>query len=201
MITAPVNYGYVWQNQGNDYWVGMYAEEAPYHEKFLAWLDSHKSDFKTVLEVGCGSCVYLTGKPDHFKGLTYTGIDISQSAIDYASANAKAEFIASDFLQWNDDRVFDLVFSHCVVDHVYDPYDFLRLIVAKTGKRAFISTGGFTDWKPKDLNYNADLGFYLNIIPVSEVYAVLRESLSADQFTITPFTNGHIIEINKGAHE
>ena len=202
MITAPAGYGKVWQDQGNDYWVGMYSEEAPYHETFLEWLESHRRDTKSILEVGCGSGVYMTGHPKHFFGMVYTGIDISQSGIDYAKANAGAEFIAEDFLQWDDDRVFDIVFSHCVIDHVYDPYEFLRKIVAKTRKRAFISTGGFTDWKPKDLNYNADLGFYLNTIPLEEVETVLLGMLSASEFTITPFeTYGHIIEINRGVHE
>lgn len=202
MITAPVGYGRVWQNQGNDYWVGMYAEEALYHEIFLKWLARHKDKIKTVLEVGCGSCVYLTEKPEHFEGMTYTGIDISQSGVDYARANVKAELIAGDFLQWDDDRVFDAVFSHCVIDHVYDPYEFLQRIIDKTGKMAFISTGGFTDCKPKDLNYNTDAGFYLNTIPLLEVETVLLASLSASEFTIIPVeTYGHIIIIHRGAHE
>lgn len=199
MITAPAGYGKVWQGQENEYWTGMYAEEAPYHEKFLAWLNTQWGEIETVLEVGCGSCVYLTKNPQHFYGMAYTGIDISQSAIDYITrVGVKAEFIVGDFLQWDDDRVFDLVFSHCTIDHVYDPDEFLRRIVAKTGKMAFISTGGFTDHEPERvMNYDADQGFYLNMIPVPEVEAVLLESLSVNQFTITPFTNGHIIEIQR----
>lgn len=196
MITAPEGYGKVWQGQPNDYWVGMYDEQAPYHALFLQGLDLNRHHIKTVLEVGCGSGVYPIRNAHALEGLTYTGVDISKSAIEYAKEHSTAEFIEADFLQWQDDRVFDLVFSHSVLDHVYDPDEFLRKIVAKTGKLAFISSPSISG-KATELfqDWNADLGFYLNTIPLSRVRYVLRECLSLPEFDIFPFTNGYIIQI------
>lgn len=196
MIAAPEGYGKVWQDQPHEYWVGMYDEQAPYHALFLKGLDLNRHHIKTVLEVGCGSGVYPIKHAHEFEGLAYTGVDISKSAIDYAKANSAAEFIEADFLQWQDDRVFDLAFSHSTLDHVYDPDEFLRKIVAKTGKVAFISSPSISD-KTTELiaDHNADLGFYLNTIPLSRVKYVLRECLSLKEFDIFPFTNGYIIQI------
>lgn len=202
MIAAPEGYGKVWQGQPHEYWVGMYDEQIPYHKLFLQGLDLNRQHIKTVLEVGCGSGVYPIKHAHELEGLTYTGVDISESGIAYAKANSTSEFIAADFLQWQDDRVFDLVFSHSVIDHVYDPDEFLRKIVAKTGKMAFISSPSISDKVTEPVaNWNADLGFYLNTIPLSRVKYVLRESLSLKEFDIFPFTNGYIIQILREPHE
>ena len=64
--------------------------------------------------------------------MSYTGLDFSESGIDYCKQNSDFEFIAGDFIKMDLSGKYDLVFSHAVIDHVYDPDLFLEKIAKAT---------------------------------------------------------------------
>ncbi|OUR97165.1 hypothetical protein A9Q84_12625 [Halobacteriovorax marinus] len=71
---------------------------------------------KDVLEIGCGAGHIF----DHIETrLASAGLDLSSSAIDFASANSSAEFICGDFLKLENHRKWDFIFDshliHCLI--------------------------------------------------------------------------------------
>src|SRR3989442_8316484 len=69
-----------------------------------------RADYQSVLDLGCGygrlAHSFIQG------GLSYTGIDVSQIAIDHAaSANPEGRFFVRDLLTWTTSETFDIVFA------------------------------------------------------------------------------------------
>jgi len=62
---------------------------------------------------------YLSNK-ELFTDIKYTGIDISKIAIEYCKNNFDFEFICGNFIKLNISQKYDLIYSHAVIDHVYD---------------------------------------------------------------------------------
>jgi len=97
-----------------------------------------------VLEIGCG--VGTDGLQFARAGATYTGVDLTDAAIElarknFASAGLKGEFRVADaeHLEFADES-FDLVYSHGVLHHTPDIEAALREIhrVLKPGGRAVV---------------------------------------------------------------
>lgn len=157
MPQRPMNYGEWWRTHphGAEWYQEIFTARQAIHDAFIAWVKATeaatKDHFGAVLEVGCGCAVVY---PDIFAGRHYVGFDFSQKEIDWCVANrsqAGREFFCGDFLEPADRprENFDLVFSHAVVDHVYDIDLFVLACVSKCKPRGWIYLTAYRGWYPE----------------------------------------------------
>ena len=132
-------YGKRWPEQTIEWYKKIHDENYLIHEHFKKYLKS-KNDVNSVLEIGCGKGIYPIFNKELFDKMEYTGIDISPSAVNYCKENSKFLFICDDFIKINLEKNFDLVYSHAVVDHVYDIDAFISKIIDHTNHHAFINS-------------------------------------------------------------
>lgn len=79
-----------------------------------------KTDW-SILDVGCGFGGLLEFLRRRGVNPAYTGVEISQSMIDWAQANiAGARFIQGDFLQWETEETFDFVICNGILTQKLD---------------------------------------------------------------------------------
>lgn len=97
-----------------------------------------------VLDCGCGfgymGMMLLPLLPE---GSTYTGIDFSANMLQegekfLAQEGYHGEFICDDFYKHKFDRHYDITFSQCVMRHLDEPREFLRRMIAQTGKGGLV---------------------------------------------------------------
>ena len=210
---GKTTYGEFWQEKKDsgitEFYDALYEDRPLLHENFVNFVKS-KGDIKTVLEVGCGSGVYPIKFKEMFSNMSYTGLDFSESCIDYCKQNSDFEFIAGDFIKMDLSGKYDLVFSHAVIDHVYDPDLFLEKIVKATEKYAYVSAyrGYFPELKEHKMKWINRLACYHNSLSVNQLKKVLTKcGLGSDEFTIREQENGRrgfgksktetVIEINR----
>ena len=87
----------------------------------------------------------------------------------------------------NLDKKYDLVYSHAVIDHVYDIDEFLRRIVKLCGKYAYVNAyrGFFPNLADHKMNWRDNDHCYYNDLSVTKTKKVLLDSgLSEDEFLI-----------------
>jgi len=183
------SYGKTWQEKdGEDqvkWYDKMHKSHQVQHEDFLKFLKIKEP--RTVLEVGCGTGVYPIKLKELFSDKEYTGTDISETAIKQCKQNSSFEFIAGDFLELNFTKKFDLVFSHAVVDHVYDMDAFVLKIVELTKQFAYITAyrGYFPELKKHKMNWNNDDGSYYNNFSIIQIKEKFNEiGLKDSEFSI-----------------
>jgi len=183
------SYGKTWQEKdGEDqvkWYDKMHKSHQVQHEDFLKFLKIKEP--RTVLEVGCGTGVYPIKLKELFSDKEYTGTDISETAIKQCKQNSSFEFIAGDFLKLNFTKKFDLVFSHAVVDHVYDMDAFVLKIVELTKQFAYITAyrGYFPELKKHKMNWNNDDGSYYNDFSIIQIKEKFNEiGLKDSEFSI-----------------
>jgi len=182
-------YGTTWQQrtgkEQSNWYERMHNSCIPMHEDFIKYLKEFP--INTILEIGCGTGYYPIKLKEIFAERKYTGIDISQTAIEYCKTQSNFEFICTDFLKNNLNRKFDLVYSHAVIDHVYDIELFIENIVKLSRKNAYITSyrGYFPDLKKHKMNWNDSEGSYYNDISAKMVTQKLRDlGLEDDEFSI-----------------
>ncbi|EDY84150.1 Methyltransferase domain family [Verrucomicrobiia bacterium DG1235] len=101
-----------------------YLNKAWENYKVLSYIDVNSTDGKTALNVGGGSCLinaYLASK-----GIAVSSVDKCERSaflIDNENEIAKKlsldlRAIDCDFLNWEEGRLFDYVFSICVIEHL-----------------------------------------------------------------------------------
>lgn len=163
-------YGKGWQNVDTNFYNRIYNYRPLLHENFIKYFES-KNDVKTVLEIGCGSGTYPIELNHMFEGKKYVGVDIGKSSIEYCKKHSPFEFFCGDFINMNFDSKFDLVFSHAVIDHVYDIEKFLDKILQTTNKFAYISAyrGYFPDLKDHVMKWDNDDGCFYNDLSVEQL--------------------------------
>jgi SAM-dependent methyltransferase len=140
-----------------------------------------------VFEVGCGTGVYPIKLKELFSNIKYTGIDISETAIKQCKKNSSFEFLVGDFIKLNISKKFDLVYSHAVVDHVYDMDAFVAKIVDVTKKYAYITAyrGFFPVLKKHRMNWNNEDGSYYNDFSIIQIKKKFKEiGLNENEFNI-----------------
>lgn len=200
-------YGKSW-TKDNEWYNEIHNSNPLLHRDFVRYFQE-KKDVKTVLEIGCGTGIYPIQMKEFFAGMKYTGIDISQTAIDYCKKNSQHEFICGDFIKMDFKQTYDLVYSHAVVDHVYDIDAFISKIVKITKKYAYINSyrGYFPDLKKHKMTWDGHDGCYYNDLSIQQTQEnLLRSGLSEDEFIIRSQESGQegknvnlqtVIEITK----
>ena len=183
------SYGRTWQEregpEQSAWYDKMHNSHEIQHQDFINYLKSKK--IKQILEIGCGTGVYPIKLKELFSDKEYTGTDISETAIKQCKQNSSFEFIAGDFLKLNFTKKFDLVFSHAVVDHVYDMDAFVLKIVELTKQFAYITAyrGYFPELKKHKMNWNNDDGSYYNNFSIIQIKEKFNEiGLKDSEFSI-----------------
>ena len=172
-IIGKEKYGKVWQEKFGDEQVQWYEEM---HNSCLKMHDAfHKFLMEksptTVLEVGCGAGYYPRNLKDYFHGMQYTGTDISETAIEFCKSKSSFNFICTDFLKNNLNKKFDLVFSHALIDHVYDVDLFIEKIIDVSNRFAYVTAyrGYFPDLERHVMRRNNLEGSYYNDISIKQM--------------------------------
>jgi SAM-dependent methyltransferase len=126
-----------------------FFERVEAHRYAKEWHIPEAADFAgarglRVLEIGCG--MGTDGAQFAAAGADYTGIDLTEAAIElarkkFATAGLKGEFRVADAEKLDfADESFDVVYSHGVLHHTPDTEGAIREIhrVLKTGGRAVV---------------------------------------------------------------
>lgn len=188
------DYGDVWKEVNVEWYEKIHNGNYLLHNDFKNFLKS-KSDVVSVLEIGCGSGIYPIQNKQLFEGKKYTGIDFSESAINYCKKHSQFEFFDGDFIKMKLENKFDFVFSHAVVDHVYDINEFLKNIIRVTKKYAYINSyrGYFPDLDEHKMKWDGQEGCYFNDLSIKVIEKLLIElNLRKEQFVIRPQESGQI---------
>ena len=201
-------YGKFWRKIGSESYEVMYQARPLLHDNFKNFL-RNKKDVKTVLEVGCGTGIYPIKFKELFFNMEYEGIDFAKPAIEYCRNNSQFNFICGDFIKMKLQKKYDLVFSHAVIDHVYDIEGFLSKIVEVCKKYAYVSSfkGYFPNIQKHLMQWKEDTGSYQNNLSVEETKRnLLKCGLDEDEFVIRKQKSGNlkdsivdetVIEINR----
>jgi len=192
----PSSYGKFWRAIGSDVYETMFNNRPLLHNDFIKWLRNRKN-VKTVLEVGCGTGVYPIKFKELFSGMEYMGIDFAESAIEFCKKRSKFNFTSGDFIKMNLDKKYDLVFSHAVIDHVYDINAFLKKIVSSCKKYAYISSylGYFPNFEGHLMRWKDNTGSYDNKLSIKEIRSVLIDSgLEEQEFIIREQESGNLTD-------
>ncbi len=204
-------YGEVWQKSNNEEFTNFYdhiQNNRPFLNKNFLDFFQKKQDIHTILEIGCGAGVYPIKFKSIFEDKKYTGIDFSNSAIEHCKKNSDFEFITGDFIKMKLTKKFDFVFSHEVIDHVYDIDTFLANMVKVCGKYAYVSAyrGFFPNLDEHNMEWDNRKGCYHNQLSVKKLKETLQKNgLSEHEFIIRSQETGResdkkfstVIEIHK----
>jgi len=182
----------VWKKADHEWYQSIHNTNYLLHEDFSKYLNS-KDDVKTILEVGCGTGVYPIKNQNLFQGKKYTGFDISKENIDYCKQNSSFEFLCGDFIKMKLEQKYDLVFTHAVIDHVFDIESFLSKIIDTTTKYAYVNAyrGYFPNLKKHQFNWNErDHCCYNNISIIQLKEDLISNGLKEDEFVIRSQNSG-----------
>jgi SAM-dependent methyltransferase len=172
-VIGKAKYGKIWQEKFGDEQVQWYEEMhnscLKMHDDFHKFLVEKSPT--TVLEVGCGAGYYPRNLKDYFHDMRYTGTDISETAIEFCKSKSSFNFICTDFLKNNLNKKFDLVFSHALIDHVYDVDLFIEKIIDASNRFAYITAyrGYFPDLERHVMRRNNLEGSYYNDISIKQM--------------------------------
>jgi len=188
-------YGKNWQKVDEQWYSKIYSHRPELHNNFIEYL-KNRTNIKTVLEIGCGTGTYPITFKNLFSNMKYVGIDIGAPAIEYCKRNSKFDFICGDFIKMEFDEKYDLVFSHAVIDHVYDINKFLLKIASICKKYAYISAyrGYFPNLEQHEMVWDNEKGCYYNNISLKQVEKIfLQNALKRDEFTIREQKDGILL--------
>ena len=172
-LVGKAKYGKIWQEKFGDeqieWYDTMHDSCLQMHDDFHKFLLERSPS--TVLEVGCGAGYYPRNLKELFTNAEYTGTDISETAIKFCKSKSSFNFICTDFLKNSLNKKFDLVFSHALIDHVYDVDLFIEKIIRATDRFAYVTAyrGYFPDLQKHVLRRNNTEGSYYNDISIKQV--------------------------------
>ena len=186
-----------WKKASFEWYEGIHDENTKLHENFIEFLEAKRKSIQTVLEVGCGTGVYPIKYSKLFNDLEYTGIDFSETNIEYCKNNSTFNFISGDFIKMDVKQEYDLVYSHAVVDHVYDIDGFIMNLVRSCKKFAYINAyrGFFPDLQKQEMKWRDEDNCYYNKISIKQIKKLLIENqLPENQFSIRAQKNDDMSE-------
>jgi SAM-dependent methyltransferase len=182
-----------WKKASNEWYEEIHDSNHLLHDDFIKYFNKIKLDITSVLEVGCGTGIYPIRHKEMFENLKYTGIDFSKTNIEYCKNNSKFDFIEGDFIKMEMDAKYDLVFSHAVIDHVYDIDTFIKNLIKSCKKYAYINSyrGYFPGLENHKMKWRDEDNCYYNNISIRQVEKVLLENgLTKDEFIIRKQQSG-----------
>ena len=182
-----------WGKASNEWYEKIHDSNHILHNDFIKYFNEIKPNITSVLEVGCGTGIYPIRNKEMFKDLKYTGIDFSKTNIEYCKNNSKYDFISGDFIKMEIDTKYDLVFSHAVVDHVYDIDMFITNLIKSCKKYAYINSyrGYFPELEKHKMEWRNEDNCYYNNISINQVEKVLLKiGLTKDEFVIRKQQSG-----------
>lgn len=188
-----LKFGDTWQDKGEEFYDELWNETPLVHKDFVKYL-SEKNDIKTIFEVGCGAGVYPIKYKELFDGKEYSGIDISKSAIEHCKKKSSFNFQSGDFIKMNIKNQYDLVFSHSVVDHVYDIDTFISKIVKASKKYAYIFAyrGYYPELISHEMKYADHQGCYHNKVSIKKIEEIFSKlGLTKDEYSIEERETGY----------
>ena len=198
-VVGNKTYGKTWKEKDGEeqvLWYDSMHESLPIlHKNFVDYLKSKSP--KSVLEVGCGTGYYPIKMKELFSTIEYTGTDISESAVQQCRSNSSFEYIPGDFIKMNFSKKFDLVYSHGVIDHVYDLDAFATKIVNTTKKFAYISSyrGYFPELKTHRMNWRHNEGSFYNDLSMIQLEKKFKEiGLDGDEYKMKSLKTGNLNE-------
>ncbi len=186
-----------WKKASFEWYEGIHDENTKLHENFIEFLEAKRKSIQTILEVGCGTGIYPIKYSKLFNDLEYTGIDFSETNIEYCKNNSTFNFISGDFIKMKVEQEYDLVYSHAVVDHVYDIDVFIMNLVRSCKKFAYINAyrGFFPDLEKHEMKWRDDDNCYYNKISIKQIKKLLIENqLPENQFSIRAQKNDDMSE-------
>lgn len=188
------DYGKNWQTVDDEFYddIGIIKQRPLLHENFLTYIRSLEN-VRTVLEVGCGMGIYPIKFKDLFENKEYLGMDIGQPAINFCKDNSEFGFICGDLLKTEFNKKFDLIFSHAVIDHVYDIDAFVAKIMSLSKKYVYISAyrGFFPNLDEHKMTWDNEKGCYYNDLSVTKLKNKLLEfGLDESEFLIRKQADG-----------
>jgi Methyltransferase domain len=188
----PATYGTWWDNneKGVEWYEEIFYARRGVHESFLDWvraLDANGQGPRSVLEVGCGRAVIHA---EFFKDHRYTGFDISAKEIEWCRvhrARPGHDYRHGDIIETRFAEKFDLVFSHAVIDHVYDINAFLAALVSASSDWIYVTSyrGWFPDLASHTYRWNETDTCFYNDISAPETEALLGR-LGCRQIRVFP---------------
>ena len=205
-ILGKSDYGNTdWEKASFEWYEKIHDENIQLHKNFSDYLDIKRTSIKTILEVGCGTGVYPIKYKKLFNDLEYTGIDFSETNVEYCKQNSEFHFISGDFIKMKIEQKYDLVYSHAVVDHVYDIDAFVMNLVKSCKKFAYINAyrGFFPDLEEHEMKWRDEDNCYYNKISLKQIETLLlNNEITKNQFNIRSQENGEmvkqlVIEIDK----
>jgi len=185
-------YGKNWQKVDPDFYSRIYNYRPLLHQDFLEYL-KNKEDVKSVLEIGCGIGTYPIEFKKYFDKKDYVGIDIGKPAIEHCKQNSDFEFMCGDIIDMKLDKKFDLIFSHAVIDHVYNIDAFIHKIVNLSRKYVYISAyrGYFPDLHEHKMQWDNEKGCYYNDLSIEQLKKnLLKIGLVKDEINIRKQEDG-----------
>jgi SAM-dependent methyltransferase len=196
-MPKPSNYGEWWKTNSKnlEWYEELYNSRRIVHRAFAEWVMERESSnitIDSVLEIGCGRAVSYA---DLFKNKQFVGYDISEKEIDWCKQNRKNplhNYIFGDFLDAKIMKEYDLVFSHAVIDHIYDINLLIVSMVEAAKKLVYITSyrGWFPDLKTHAYRWSeTDTCFYNNISP-HEIRQVLVD-VHCKKFVIAPLVTAN----------
>lgn len=159
------------------------------HDGFRAWFAAEHAQrpFRSIMEVGCGRAYPYA---DLFADFDYLGVDISEKEIAWCREHYRRpnqKFWQGDILVDSPGRRADLVFSHAVIDHVWDINKFLEKLVAHAERAVYVTAfrGWFPDLPAHRYEWLDTYTCYNNDVSVPETKRVLA-GLGCRDFDVFP---------------
>ena len=179
----PPNYGLWWKtNSADENWYKEIFEHRPHaHTFFMDWFGNLVRDgeeISSIFEVGCGRGIPYAS---YFKSIDYYGADLSEKEVQYCREKyglPADRFFVLDVIAQTPERTFDVVFSHAVIDHVYDINTFLAQLAKLTLHHLYISA--YLNWFPRHMQHEykwlEHVTCYHNAISPAEARMVLLDA-------------------------
>lgn len=136
--SAAAYYEKIWQTERDD--MKRYGPFSRHYRRIILGL-VRPLDFATVLDIGCGQGSLLLELCALYPGITVSGIDISDSALELARNKLPdGEFWNLDIRKQHLDRKFDLVLCSEVLEHLDEDVAALENIARMAGGAVIISS-------------------------------------------------------------
>lgn len=147
-----------------------------------------------LLDVGCGTKPYQT----LFQVERYAGLDIDSAA---SRARKQADYFYDGKLFPLSDASFDAVLCNQVLEHVFNPEEFLSEIVRvmKPGGRLLLTVPFVWDEHEQPFDYARYTSFGLRaLLERSGLKVVRQEKLGADASVLFQLANAYFFKISRG---